>query len=110
MSLTASAFDAPARAALARSRDLKDLGGWKSGQTVAAVYPQRMSQRSEARYLALDAGTASGPTGTRNGRTAPTSQNEILAIGYRLRGLIFEMGPGGVEPPTSRLSGVLRGF
>jgi integrase len=62
-------------------RDLKDLGGWKSEQTVVAVYQQPSESAQRAALLALDGNTEKAPTGTGNGHTAPTSQNEILATG-----------------------------
>ena len=60
-------------------RDLKDLGGWKSEQTVVAVYQQPSESAQRAALLALDSSDSMARTGTRNGHTEGRSQNEIPA-------------------------------
>jgi integrase len=50
-------------------RDLKDLGGWKSEQTVVAVYQQPSESAQRAALFALGGGVDPAPTGTRNGHT-----------------------------------------
>jgi hypothetical protein len=53
-------------------RDLKDLGGWKSEQTVVAVYQQPSESAQRAALLLIDRSCATGGTGTRNGHTDGT--------------------------------------
>lgn len=55
-------------------RDLKDLGGWKTEQTVVAVYQQASESAQRSALLAIDA-----PTGTGNGHKDETSQKQIPA-------------------------------
>jgi integrase len=61
-------------------RDLKDLGGWKSEQTVIAVYQQPSELAQRTALLAIDGGF-SAPTGTGNGHQPGISQKEVLATG-----------------------------
>jgi integrase len=60
-------------------RDLKDLGGWKSEQTVVSVYQQPSESAQRDALLALDSGAKKARTGTRNGHKRGRSQNEIPA-------------------------------
>jgi integrase len=60
-------------------RDLKDLGGWKSEQTVVSVYQQPSESAQREALLGLDSGAKKARTGTRNGHTRGRSQNEIPA-------------------------------
>jgi len=55
-------------------RDLKDLGGWKTEQTVVAVYQQPSESAQRTALLALSAAT-----GTTNGHTDEGSQKQIPA-------------------------------
>ena len=82
-------------------RDLKDLGGWKTEQPSSRSTNSRASRRNATRFehwirIQLAHGTA-----TRTGchkKQFPHTANARRELG-------FQMGPGGVEPPTSRLSG-----
>jgi integrase len=56
-------------------RDLKDLGGWKTEQTVVSVYQQPSESAQREALLAAD----SPPTGTTNGHKPETSQKEVPA-------------------------------
>ena len=73
-------------------RDLKDLGGWKTEQTVVAVYQQPSESAQRAALLALDGD--GGATGTRNGLTGETSQNEISTRVQSDAGMRVGSGPG----------------
>ena len=87
-------------------RDLKDLGGWKSEQTVVAVYQQPSESAQRTALLALDRNPAETPTAHGTGTRRRCHKIKSPQRRNLLRGLGFEVGLGGVEPPTSRLSGV----
>jgi integrase len=60
-------------------RDVKDLGGWKSEQTVVRVYQQPSESAQREALLSLGSAPKSNERAPGTGTNASTSQNEILA-------------------------------